>query len=115
VEAEPAVFRADHPFVFLIRDDRTDTTLAKPQLSSRMRPHLTECKMKAMPFIVKATDKATGIVAWVAPVDTRGLHTLATRQMAEIFPSVEDAQTAINETQQTFFTEDVVFVIESEH
>jgi hypothetical protein len=52
---------------------------------------------------------------WLAAVDTRGLHTLATRQMAEIFPSVEDAQAAINETQQTFFTADVVFVIESEH
>ena len=25
VELEPAVFRADHPFVYLIRDDRTDT------------------------------------------------------------------------------------------
>jgi serine protease inhibitor len=27
VEPEAAVFRADHPFVFLIRDDRTDTIL----------------------------------------------------------------------------------------
>jgi hypothetical protein len=67
-----------------------------------------------MPFIVRATDQKTGIVAWLAAVDTRGLHTLATRQMAEMFLSVEDAETAISDTQQTFFTADVVFVIESE-
>jgi hypothetical protein len=68
-----------------------------------------------MPFIVKATDQKTGIVAWIAPVDTRGIRTLATRQMAEIFQSAEDARTAIRDTQQAFFTEDVVFAIESEH
>jgi hypothetical protein len=48
VELEPAVFRADHPFVSLIRDDRTDTILilgrivgletAEP-LSSEVPPH----------------------------------------------------------------------------
>jgi hypothetical protein len=66
-----------------------------------------------MPFIVKATDQKTGIVAWLAAVDTRGLHTLATRQLAETFLSVEDAETAISDTQQTFFTADVVFAVEA--
>jgi hypothetical protein len=65
-----------------------------------------------MPFIVKATDQKTGIVAWLAAIDTRGLHTLGTRPMAEAYPSVEDAETAIRDTQQTFFTADVLFTIE---
>jgi hypothetical protein len=67
-----------------------------------------------MPFIVKATDQKTGIVAWLAAIDTRGLHTLATRQLAETYLSVEEAETAISDTQQTFFTADVVFTIESD-
>jgi hypothetical protein len=67
-----------------------------------------------MPFIVKATDQKTGIVAWLAAVDTRGLHTVATRQLAETYLSVEDAEAAISEIRQTFFTADVVFAIESD-
>jgi hypothetical protein len=67
-----------------------------------------------MSFVVKATDQKTGIVAWLATVDTRGLRTLATRQMAETFLSVEDAEAAISDTQHAFFTADIVFAIESE-
>jgi hypothetical protein len=67
-----------------------------------------------MPFIVKATDQKTGIVAWLAAVDTRGIRTLATRRMAETFLSVEDAEAAISDIQKTFFTADIVFAIESE-
>ena len=54
-----------------------------------------------MPFIVKATDQKTGIVAWLAAVDTRGLHTLATRQLAETYLSLEDAEAAISDTRHT--------------
>jgi hypothetical protein len=78
-----------------------------------MRPLSTECKVTPMPFIVKATDKTTGIVAWIATVDTRGLRTLATRRMAETFLSVEDAEAAISDTRHAFFTADIVFAIES--
>jgi|HubBroStandDraft_1064217.scaffolds.fasta_scaffold2375501_1 hypothetical protein len=67
-----------------------------------------------MPFIVKATDQKTGIVAWLAEVDTRGFHTVATRQMAETFLTVEDAEAAISDIQQTFNTADIVFTIECE-
>ena len=67
-----------------------------------------------MPFLVKATDQKTGIVAWLAAVDTRGLHTLATRQLAETYLSVEEAEAAISDTQKTFFTADIVFSIESD-
>ena len=68
-----------------------------------------------MPFIVKVTDQKTGIVAWLAAVDTRGLHTLATRQWTETYLSVEDAKAAISNTQEAFFTADIVFAIESDH
>ena len=68
--------------------------------------------MTCMPFIVKATDHKTGIVAWLAAVDTRGLHTLATRQLAETYLSVEEAKAAISDTRHTFFTADIVFAIE---
>ena len=67
-----------------------------------------------MRFIVKATDQKTGIVAWLAAVDTRGLHTLATRQLAETYLSVEDAEAAISDMRHTFFTADIVFTIESD-
>jgi len=67
-----------------------------------------------MPFIVKAADQKTGIVAWLGEVDTRGFHTFATRQMAETYLTVEDAEAAISDTRQTFHTADIVFTIESE-
>jgi hypothetical protein len=65
-----------------------------------------------MAFVVKATSQ-TGNVTWLAFADERGYRTLATRQMAEIFPSVEDAQSAISTMQRAFLATDLVFSIES--
>jgi hypothetical protein len=74
-----------------------------------------ECRrlIQGMPmaFVVKATSQ-TGNVTWLAFADERGFHTLATRQMAEIFPSVEDAQSAINMMQRAFLVTGLVFSIE---
>jgi hypothetical protein len=74
-----------------------------------------ECRrlIQGMPmaFVVKATSQ-TGNVTWLAFADERGFRTLATRQMAEIFPSVEDAQSAINMMQRAFLVTGLVFSIE---
>jgi hypothetical protein len=67
-----------------------------------------------MPFVVKASDQETGIVSWLAEIDTRGFHTFATRQMAETFLTAEDAEAAISDTRQTFHTANIVFTVESE-
>jgi hypothetical protein len=65
-----------------------------------------------MAFVVNATSK-TGNVSWLAVADERGFHTLATRQLAETFPSVEEAQSAISHLQQAFLAASLVFSIES--
>ena len=67
-----------------------------------------------MPFIVKATDQKTGIVAWLAAVDTRGLHTLATRQLAETYLSLEDARGRDQRHAAHLLYCGIVFAIESD-
>jgi hypothetical protein len=64
-----------------------------------------------MAFVVKATSQ-TGNVTWLAAADERGFRTFATRQMAELFQSVEDAQGAIRTIQRAFLAKDLVFAVE---
>jgi len=66
----------------------------------------------AMGFVVKVTGDA-GNVTWLAFPDQRGFRTLGTRQMAELFENVEDAQIAIGEMQRMFFVTGLVFSVET--
>jgi hypothetical protein len=66
----------------------------------------------AMGFVVKITGEA-GNVTWLAFPDQRGFRTLGTRQMAELFENVEDAQSAIAEMQRMFFVTGLVFSVET--
>jgi hypothetical protein len=68
--------------------------------------------MRPMAFVVAATSK-TGNVSWLAVVDERGFHTLGTRGMAEIFPSLQDAQSAISHLLHAFVAASLTFSIES--
>jgi hypothetical protein len=64
-----------------------------------------------MAFVVKATSKS-GNVTWLAFADERGFHKFGTRQMAETFRSVEDAEIAISNMQRAFSAKGFVFSIE---
>jgi hypothetical protein len=65
-----------------------------------------------MSFVVKITGEA-GNVTWLAFPDQRGFRTLGTRQMAELFENVEDAQIAIGEMQRLFFVTGLEFAVET--
>jgi hypothetical protein len=66
----------------------------------------------AMAFVVKVTGEA-GNVTWLAFPDQRGFRTLGTRQMAELFENVDDAQSAIAEMQRMFFVTGLEFSVET--
>jgi hypothetical protein len=64
-----------------------------------------------MDLVVKATGQ-TGNVTWLAFPDGRGFRTFGTRQMAEPFKTVEEAQNAIIEIQRTLMATGLNFSIE---
>jgi hypothetical protein len=54
-----------------------------------------------MPFVVKAVGR-TGTVCWLNAATETGLRTLATRENADIFPTIVDAHDAIAKMPRAF-------------
>jgi hypothetical protein len=64
-----------------------------------------------MPFVVKATG-TTGTICWLSPAGEAGLRALATREWADVFPTVADARVAIAKLPGAFVDTGLAFTVE---
>jgi hypothetical protein len=64
-----------------------------------------------MGFVVKALGR-TGTVCWLSEADETGSRSLATRSMAGVFNTIQDAQTAIVKLPRAYQDAGLVFYIE---
>jgi hypothetical protein len=65
-----------------------------------------------MEFVVKATG-IRGNVCWLSAANQDGFRTLATREDADIFPTVTDAHTAIPKLPRPFEDIGLILSVES--
>jgi hypothetical protein len=64
-----------------------------------------------MPFVIKAMGR-TGTVCWLSDANEAGFRTLATREMAGVFQTAADAQTAIAKLPRAFRDAGLIFYVE---
>jgi hypothetical protein len=65
-----------------------------------------------MTFVVKATG-VRGNVCWLSAANASGFRTLATREDADVFQTVNDAHTAIAKLPPAFEDIGLIFSVES--
>jgi hypothetical protein len=68
-----------------------------------------------MGFVVRITNGRSTFHSWLSPPNKRGFRTLATRDMADVFQSREDAHAAIGTMPRTFADAGWVFSVEPAH
>jgi hypothetical protein len=64
-----------------------------------------------MAFVVKATG-IRGNVCWLSAANAEGFRTLATREDADLFPTVTDAHVAIAKLPRAFEDIGLIFSVE---
>jgi hypothetical protein len=64
-----------------------------------------------MPFVVKAMGK-TGAICYLSDANEAGFRTLATREMAGVFQTAEDAHAAIAKLPRAFEDAGLIFYVE---
>jgi hypothetical protein len=64
-----------------------------------------------MAYVVKATG-TTGTICWLSPANEKGFRTLATREWAEVFSTLDDAHDAIVKLPRAFVDTGLKFSVE---
>ena len=65
-----------------------------------------------MEFVVKTIGR-TGMTFWLSPPSADGFRTIVDREIADVFPTVEDAHAAIGKMPQLFRDAETLFSVES--
>jgi hypothetical protein len=63
-----------------------------------------------MPYFVKAI-ATSGAVMWLGPKGAGGHRTVSNRELAEVFPTAEDAKAAIDKMPQAFTASGIKFSV----